>query len=63
MSHAQKIQLENLSSLKNQMDYYSDILLTRIDEMEDWEVKEYVAVHLDTQAEYNDLFLHIEYNF
>lgn len=63
MSHAQKIQLENLSSLKSQMDYSSDILLNRIDEMEDWEVKEYIAVHLDTQSEYNNLFLHIKYNF
>jgi hypothetical protein len=63
MSHAQKIQLENLAGLERQQAYSSDVLINRINEMEDWEVKEYIAVHLDTLAEYNSLYLHVKNNF
>jgi hypothetical protein len=60
MTNSQKIQIENLDSLKNQIAYSSDVLLNRINEMEDWEVKEFICINKQYQEEYNNVFLLVE---
>lgn len=60
MSFTEKIQRENLQSLKGQLDYSIDCLSNRIDEMEDWEIKEYIQVYQDAQSEYVNLYNHIQ---
>lgn len=59
MAHAEKIQREKLESLKGQLAYTTDCLMNHINEMEDWEVKEYVAVSLDYKEEISQLQQHI----
>lgn len=60
MSFTEKLQRENLESLKGQLNYSIDCLSNRINEMEDWEVKEYLQVHKSTQSEYVSLYNHIQ---
>lgn len=60
MSHIEKIQKENLESLKGQLEYNTDCLMNRIDEMEDWEVKEFLTGNASYKEEIADLENHIK---
>jgi len=60
MSHSEKIQRENLESLKGQLQYTNDCLLNRIDEMEDFEVKEFVNLNQYYKEEIYNLENHIK---
>lgn len=60
MTHIEKIQRENLESLKGQLKYTNDCLMNRINEMEDWEVKEFVQLNADYNIEIFELENHIK---
>lgn len=60
MTHIEKIQKENLESLKGQLNYTNDCLMNRINEMDDWEVKEFVQLNADYNIEIFELENHIK---
>jgi len=60
MSHIEQIKRQELADLKSQIEYSTDTLMNRIDEMEDWEVKEFIAINLDYRTELYALENHIK---
>lgn len=60
MSFTEKLQRENLSSLKGQLNYNTNCLMNRINEMEDWEVKEFLTVNSQYRVEILALENHIK---
>jgi hypothetical protein len=60
MSHVEMIKREELASLKGQLNYANDCLLYRIDEMEDFEVKEFLKLNSDYKIEISFLENHIK---
>ena len=57
MTHALKIQIANLVSLKAQLNYVEDVLTNNL---ETWEAKEYNALKVDYIKEIKELTSHIE---
>lgn len=60
MSFTEKLQREQLESLKGQFNYASDCLANRQNEMASFEVKEYTKVAADLANEILELENHIK---
>ena len=60
MSFTEKLQREQLESLKGQFNYASDCLANRQNEMTSFEVKEYTKVTTDLANEILELENHIK---
>lgn len=63
MSFTEKLQREQLESLKGQFNYASDCLANRQNEMASFEVKEYTKVAADLANEILELENHINLVF
>lgn len=60
MSFTEKLQREKLQGLNGQLNYANDCLLSRINEMEDFEVKEYLLLNSELKSEISLLENHIK---